>query len=149
MRDIRRLDSSEPLVERLTSPKLPETGIAVFGTIMDLLIFSAGVGFANKRMTPVPSTGKAVPFRIFENNQKDGYIFLIALAHTQDSDAIASQNDDEAARIFEEYAAGGVEEIASWLNETPDDISGVQPLLTKIQDLIKTNVTKLPSPSPL
>ena len=149
MRDIRRLDTFEPLVERLTNPKLPETGTAVFGTIMDLLIFSAAVGFATKRMTPVPSSGKAVPFRIFENNQKDGYIFLIALAHAQDSTAIASEKDDEAARLFEEYAAGGLEEIASWLNAAPDDLSGVQPLLTKIQDIVKTSATRLPDPSPI
>jgi len=147
VKDIRRPDAFEPLVERLTNPKLPETGVAVFSTIMDLLIFAAGVGFSKKRRVTVPSTGKAVPYRIFENNQKEGYIFLIALADSQDGTAIASDNDDEAARIFEEYAAGGMEEISSWLNEAPTDISGVQPLLSKIQDLIGSTATTLPDPS--
>lgn len=147
MRDIRRPETLEPLVERLTNPQLPETGVPVFGTIMDLLIFAAGVGFAIKRRASVPSSGKAVPYRIFENNQKEGYIFLIALAHFQDSGAIACDKDDATAQIFEEYAAGGLEEIAAWLNEYPSDISGVQPLLSKIQDsLLNSGVAIPPDP---
>ena len=38
---------------------------------MDLLIFAASVGLAANRRTPVPATGKGIPVRIFENNQKD------------------------------------------------------------------------------
>ena len=133
MRDIRRPDSLEPFVERLTTPKLTDTGVPVFPTIMDLLIFCAGVGFSVQRKSTVPASGKAVPVRIFENNQKDGYIFLIALAEKKDPSILAVEHEDEAARIFEEYAAGGLEEVGSWLSANPSDISGVQALIAKIQ----------------
>lgn len=149
MRDIRRPDFAEPLVERLTTARVSETGAPVFPTIMDLLIFCAGVGLTTRRRVAVPSTGKAVPYRIFENNQKEGYIFLVALADKKDAAALAQENDDEAARTFEEYAAGGLEEVASWLNENAMDASGVQSLMAKIQAQIPSSVPTNSNPSPI
>lgn len=149
MRDIRRPDSAEPLVERLTTTRVADTGAPVFATIMDLLIFSAGVGMTIRRRVPVPSSGKAVPFRIFENNQKDGFIFMVALAERKDPAALEHEHEDEAARIFEEYAAGGLEEIASWINDNPLDVSGVQSLMAKIQAQIPATAPVNSNPSPL
>lgn len=149
MRDIRRPDSLEPIVERLTSAKLTETQTPLFSTIMDLLIFSAGVGRAQGRRTPVASSGRGVPYRIFENNQTEGFIFLIALSETKDSALLVSDNDDEIARIFEEYAAGGLEIISTWLNECPSDISGVQTLLAKLQNVVGAAVHPKVDPSPI
>lgn len=149
MRDIRRPESSEPLVERLTNPRMSGTGAPVFSTIMDLLIFCAGVGLTTNRRCAVPSTGKAVPYHIFERNQKDGYIFLVALAEKKDATTLAAENDDEIIKIFEEYAAGGLEQIASWLNENATDISGVQALITKIQAQVPIVAPSVQNPSPL
>lgn len=133
MRDIRRPESLEPIVERLTNPRHSEVGVAVFATIMDLLIFCAGVGFATGRRSSVPSSGKAVPYRVFENNQKEGYIYLVSLAEAKSPEVLAASNDDETVRCFEEYAAGGLQEVASWLAENPMDVSGVQSLLSRLQ----------------
>ena len=149
MRDVRRPDAFEPLVERLTTPKLTETGVPVFQTIMDLLIFCSALGFAVQRRIPVPSSGKAVPFRIFENNQKDGYIFLVALAEKKQPSALATENDDETVRTFEEYAAGGLDELSAWLAENPADISGVQTLITKIQAKIPISPLTVENPAAL
>jgi dnd system-associated protein 4 len=149
VRDIRRPESAEPLVERLTNPRISETGAPVFPTIMDLLIFAAGVGLTVKRRIAVPSTGKAVPYRIFENNQKDGYIFLVALAEKENAAILAVENDDEIIKIFEEYAAGGLEQTATWLNENPTDISGVQSLIAKIQAQIPVTAPPVQNPNPL
>jgi dnd system-associated protein 4 len=149
MRDIRRPDSLEPLVERLTGAKLTDSGAPVFSTIMDLLIFAAGVGFHARRKTPVPSAARGIPYRIFENNQKEGHLYLLALAEAKDSASLVSDNDDEIARIFEEYAAGGLEIISSWLNESPSDMSGVQTLLSKIQTELGASFAPAPDPSPI
>jgi dnd system-associated protein 4 len=149
MRDVRRPDSQEPLVERLTSAKMTEVGTPVFETIMDLLIFAASVGFAVGRRSPVPVSGKAVPVRIFENNNKEGYIFMLALAETKDPSVLAVENDDETVRIFEEYAAGGLEEIASWLAANPTDISGVQALISRIQAQLPERAAPSTNPSPI
>ena len=149
MRDIRRLDSTEATVERLTNPKFSETGEAVFKTIMDLLIFAAGVGFSTKRSSQVPSSGKAVPYRVFKNNEKDGYLFLLALAAKGNSECLASDDDDMVAQVFEEYAAGGLEEITDWLNDNPIDSSGVQSLIAKIQSKIEAVPNTVVNPSPI
>ena len=133
MRDIRRPESLEPIVDRFTNPAFSDISRPVFPTIMDLLIFSAGVGVALGKRNPVPTSGKAVPYRIFENNQKEGYIYLVALAHTRDPKLLASELDDEAAKIFEEFAAAGLEELGNWLNASPMDTSGVQTIISQLQ----------------
>lgn len=134
MRDIRRPDSSEPIVDRLTNPEASDVRRAIFPTIMDLLIFAAAVGVKYGKSCPVSSSGKAVPFRVFSNNQKDGFIYLIALAHAKDPSILSEARSDEAAKIFEEFAAGGLLEIEIWLNENPLDSSGVSSLLKRIQN---------------
>lgn len=149
MRDVRRPDALEPVVERLTSARMTESGTPVFETIMDLLIFAAGVGLTKKRRSAVPGSGKAVPVRIFENNNKEGYIFMVALAEKKDPVALAVEHDDETVRIFEEYAAGGLEEIAEWLGENPTDISGVQALVSKMQAQMPADATEGKNPSPI
>lgn len=149
MRDIRRPDSLEAVVDRLTSPRYTETGTAVFQTIMDLLIFAAGVGVQQKRRTAVPSTGRGIPFRIFEGNQKDGYLYLITLATKQAPLALETVNDDETAKIFEEYAAGGLEQIAEWLSKNGDDFSGVGTLLAQMQGFIPTEPQATEYPNPI
>jgi len=149
MRDIRRPDSAEPLVDRLTTTKVNETGSPVFPTIMDLLIFSAGVGLTVNRRCAVAASGKAVPYRVFENNHKEGFIYLVALAAKGESSALAPENEEEAASIFEEYAAGGLEEISNWLSENALDISGVQSLIAKIQAHIPSGISVISDPNPV
>lgn len=148
MRDIRRPDNLEAVVDRLTSQKYTETETPVFQTIMDLLIFAAGVGVQQKRRTAVPSTGRGIPVRIFEGNQKDGYLYLVALATKQDPSALEAVNDDETAKIFEEYAAGGLEQIAEWLSKDGGDFSGVGTLLAQMQSFIplEPQTTEYPNP---
>jgi len=98
---------------------------------------------------PVVIAKLRVPYRIFENNQKDGYIFLVALAKKKDAATLAVENDDEIIKIFEEYAAGGLEQIASWLNENATDISGVQALIAKIQAQVPIDAPVVLNPNPI
>lgn len=149
MRDIRRPDSAEPLVERLTNQQRSGTETPVFPTIMDLLIFCAAVGYAKERRKSVPSSGKGVPYRIFENNQREGYIYLLALAAEGDPSILSGERDDEVVRIFEEYAAGGLEEVEAWLSASPTDISGVQVLIARIQAEMDTAPVPPFNPNPL
>lgn len=149
MRDIRRPDAMEPVVERLTERDKSNTDQPIFETIMRLMVFCAGVGFTTGKSSDVPSSGKAVPYRIFENNQMDGYLFLLALAESKDPSILAGARDDEIAGIFERYAAGGLEEINSWLNANPTDTSGIQALITRIQSLVKISTPVPSNPSPL
>jgi dnd system-associated protein 4 len=149
MRDIKRPDEFESVVERLTDSRNSEVGVAFFATIMDLLIFAAAIGLACKTRQTVAPGGKIVPFRIFENNQKDGFVYLLALAESQNADALAPANDENTATVFEEYAAGGLKLISSWLLDSPMDISGVQPILSKVQAALKPVSGAANNPDPL
>lgn len=147
MRDIRRPDIAESIVKRLTTIQEGGPSEAVFPTIMDLLIFCAGVGLTHSRTQDVPPGGGVVPYRIFENNQKEGYIYLIALASKKDPQILSGDRDEEIADLFERYAAGGLELVTSWINTNPSDISGVQILIEKIQSQLGTAASAASTPS--
>jgi dnd system-associated protein 4 len=149
MRDIRRPDATEHIVERLITQKFSDTGVPVFPTIMELLIFAAGIGMTVGRRVEVPASGKGIPIRIFENNQKDGFVYLVALADAKKPNALAPENDDEIARAFEEFAAAGLEEIGVWLSDNPTDISAVGTLTSKIQTHLAATTPPIADPSPL
>ena len=138
MRDIRRPDKAEPLVELLTSARRGEDGQATFDTIMDLLIFAAGIGFSFEAREAVPSASKGIPYLIFERNQKDGYIYVLALAATDNPEVLTAEKADFAVEIFEEYAAGGLDLIQRWLNENPTDVTGVQTLMSHLVGKLKS-----------
>jgi dnd system-associated protein 4 len=149
MREIRRPDATEHVVDRLTDPHTTGTGMPVFPTIIELLIFCAGVGLSLNRPVAVPSSGKGLPLRLFENQHNDGYLYLVALAVKKDPAILSGEHDDEVAKIFEEYAAGGLEEVATWLAANPTDISGVQALITQIQSQIAVAAPPPLNPNPL
>jgi dnd system-associated protein 4 len=149
MRDIRRPDDTEPLVELLTTARRGEDGEPVFQTIMDLLIFAAGVGFGINERSAVPSGAKVIPYAIFERNQKDGFIHLIAMAAAKSPTTLADKEMENAVQIFEEYASAGLKEMQRWLNANPTDTFGVSTLMTRIVNELGRNTPadeKLPSP---
>jgi dnd system-associated protein 4 len=149
MRDIRRPDDTEPVVELLVTPRRGEDGEPLFQTIMELLIFSAGVGFSLKERSPVPASSKVIPYIVFERNQKDGYIHLLALADAKTPESLASKESDHAVQTFEEYAAGGLRIMQRWLNENPTDTFGIDTLMSKISQELSRNPTppdKKPDP---
>lgn len=65
-----------------------------------------------------------VSYQQFERGDAENLIYLVALAATQDVNVIREDNEDECARIFEEYANGGLGLIKDYLlrdgGEYPD-----------------------------
>lgn len=149
MRDIRRPDEREAIVERLTNGDFSETGAPIFATIMELLIFAAAVGLREERRVAVPAGSRGIPVRIFENNQNEGFLFLIGLAVVGDAEILSDEREDEIARIFEEYAAGGLEVIEDWISQNPHDPSGLETLLARLQDAVPAQEQPTENPSPL
>ncbi len=144
-RSIYRSTEHGDIIKRLMD-RNPETGAAVFPTIKALQCFAAVVGFDQKRRKPLDrSSGKVenIEWHTFNNDNLTHYIYLIALAETNDvsvlkfdielPDSAPTQPSKNMMEIFEEYANGGFEIIRGWLDKSPADPYGDKALLVAME----------------
>lgn len=112
LRRIQRDSSKEELVKQLT------TGDdAVFREIWRLLLFAASLGIHAKIRKPLDkvNSGKAMPETYFSAPAWRGFLYLISLVETDDSECLRSTDEAQNALVtaFEEYANSGLEIIES------------------------------------
>ena len=65
--------------------------------------------------------------RVFENNNLDGIVYLLALDAERDGEILREGNENELWKYLEKYAMLGMQEIDKWLSKDP---------LAKAHDLI-------------
>jgi len=107
MRRIQRDVCHEEFVKSLT------TGDgALFREIWRLLLFAAAVGIKEGRRRPLEKvdTGKAMPESYFSSAGWPGFLYLIGVADSGDSECLRSSStaQDSLVTAFEEYANEGL-----------------------------------------
>jgi dnd system-associated protein 4 len=146
MRRIQRAIDKEPIVKALTDGEQP-----CFREIFRLLIFSATLGFKLERREPLEKvdSGKAVPEAYFTNSPVwPGLVYLIGLVETSSTSVLqgTDEADDNLAKVFEEYANGGlaylkerfadkdleIVDLIDVINELTTVAEGGKPNLTEI-----------------
>lgn len=122
------------LLESLCERKAANTNRPVFKTFIDLIVFSAMIGFSRGRLSPLSERVNEIPQRVFHNQGVDGLIYLIAVMHANSGEMFREKNESDAWQIFEQYANGGLEIISEILAENPNDFDGVSSLLNFIKE---------------
>jgi dnd system-associated protein 4 len=135
MASISRSKKFQPLVESLTLSI--DKNKAVFPTIKDLLIFAAMVGYEHGQKEDVESEKEEVPLRIFETNHDEMYFYLTAIVESKNPNLFKDKNQAEMLKIFERYAAGGLQTIQGWFDEKPANNAHTV-LLDKLHEKLKT-----------
>lgn len=125
--NINRSRVYEDIVQRLAAQPLPGTDRRLFPTIRELLCFAAVLGYSESRKLPLDKSKgvEDVSYQQFEARpDAENLIYLIAVADTQDVQVVREDNEEECARIFEEYANGGLSIVKDYLlregGEYPD-----------------------------
>ena len=140
-RSIYRNKQHSELIRRLTE-KNPDIGVAIFPTIKALQCFAAVLGFDQKRRKSLDRiNAENIEWHTFNNDNLTHYIYLIALAETNDINVLkydieksdASQPTENMMVIFEEYANGGFEIIQGWLDKSPADPFGDKAVLVAME----------------
>ncbi len=140
-RSIRRNKEHADII-KLLMDKNPDTGMAVFPTIKSLQCFAAVIGFDQKRRVKLEKGNvEDIEWHIFNSDNLTHYIYLIALAETNDMNVLkfdiekpdSAQIGPNMMEIFEEYANGGFEIIRGWLNKSPSDPYGSKALLVAME----------------
>jgi dnd system-associated protein 4 len=126
LKAIRRLVSDEDICARLAQAPHPRTGGPIFRTFRDLAVFAATVGFEQSRRRPLDGpTDVFVDGRIMERSDTAmDMVYLIGLAAERRQEILSDdpKEEDELAKIFEEYARGGYLDDARSAVESLDDV---------------------------
>jgi len=109
--NINRSRIHEDMVQRLAVQKLPGADRTLFPTIRELLCFAALLGYSEKRRLPLERDKgvEDVSYQQFERGDAEDLIYLIALAETKDPEILKDGEEERCAKIFEEYANGGLQ----------------------------------------
>jgi dnd system-associated protein 4 len=108
-----------------------------FQTYVDILIFSALVGLANKRFVPFEDYSKKdpdpIPGEHLYSKGKEQIISVISTCHTGDVKILSNSPEAELKRIqiLESYANGGLEIIQDIMLYSSDNLSTILLFLAK------------------
>lgn len=99
----------------------PIQGASLYQFNTGAIVFAASVGLKNDRQREIGSERKEISTSTFNSHELDTYIFLVALLSKKDFDAslLRSENEETVVRIFERYAAGGLEILRGVFDESP------------------------------
>lgn len=120
LRSVVRSRDHEDMVQRLSATSVDGTP-TVFKTIRELLCFAAMLGFQMGKSSPPSVRGEDVLIEEFNRNNSVDYIYLIAVAHTGDTEILKAESDIDMISIFEEYINGGLSVINGWLVQYRDE----------------------------
>lgn len=134
---VRRDRKHELLVSKLCVPS--EGNKAIFRFIKDLMVFAAMVGYQKNKRCPLAIDGISIILETYASDQKDAFIYLLALMTEKNGTCLKDENLLLSIRIFEEYCNAGLEEIQLWLDENPGDIEGIDTLSSKIFEQVVEN----------
>ncbi len=98
--------------EFVRSLRANESGEGVFLTYGDVLAFAAALGFHYKKRVSFEKASRRDPDPVLQEQFRDAsLISLLAFAETQNAKILSldEESDQQRAKIFQEYANGGLE----------------------------------------
>lgn len=110
----------ESLLDRLTEPSSPGAA-PLFQSKQKALMFAAGLGYSLRDRSPLEKKGTAIRLDVFEKALDDGFIGALAATESKSLQVLGADQEDERAKIFEEYAHRGLAEIQRRCFDTPGD----------------------------
>jgi len=131
----------EHLVEKLVSKKPDAADRPLFLYNKDLMVFAAMLGYNEGRKGNVGKDPIKIDLETYASDEKDGYIYLLALLETQDTTILKDDRLKDAIKIFEHYCNGGLELLDIWYNENPQDLDGVETLLNAMIEQFEDYLT--------
>ena len=101
---IRQPKEHRDLMDRLIKTKNNEYG--VFSSYAKLMLFSAALGYREKKRVAFESTNEPISITSFGENGR-AFMYSLALAELDDIECFQDASVQNVMAIFEEYANGG------------------------------------------
>jgi dnd system-associated protein 4 len=132
MRRIQRDTSHEELIKTLNSGDQP-----IFREIWRVLLFASAVGVAHGKRKPLQNvdTGKSIPDNYFSAAGWPGYVHLMGITETGNSDILRNEerNQEQEILIFEEYANAGLHIIQEKIQNSSNPLDAMILLMTETE----------------
>lgn len=106
----------------------------VFDTLKSALVFAAAVGFKQEKKLEFSDLGEGIPLNYFDERNELPFIYAMAISEYSDVNFLREENFLEAVKVFEEYAAGGL----NYLNDIliMDNIKGsIESILHETEEI--------------
>ena len=132
---VRRDRKYNALVERLSSADSK----GIFRYHKDLMVFAAMIGYSEGKSSPVSNDNVGIILDTYSSDNKDAFIYLLALMDRKEANCLKDENLTESVKIFEGYCDAGLGIIQNWFDDNPADPSGIDTILTKIYERICLN----------
>lgn len=148
---IKRNRKYEGVVEKLCIRKNPHTQKPLFGFNKDLMVFAAMVGYTHDVTEDLEPDGIQIVLHTYATDEKDGFIYLLALLETKDAICLKDNNIVESVKYFESYCNGGLSVIKGWLDDNPGDADALDTLIDKTFERVsldKGNLSSRELPKP-
>lgn len=116
-RRIRRPKDQEELYSKLTD----QGEFGIFSTYKDIFMAAGVLGFMEKKRREFSTTLEGINWNIFNLETDETVINAVAISESGDPKLVNTDEDsfDIKLKIFEEYAAGGVEILYKRVMEDP------------------------------
>ncbi len=116
-----------------------ESDKRIFSSMADCMTFAAAYGYSkNKRISFQEVASDPIRYHIFEGNNYDTFFHLLAMYIESDAHVLGDSDEmfQRRAKIFEEFANGGLDLLQSELQSSSDTM---EPLFAIISKQINRN----------
>jgi hypothetical protein len=135
-RDIVNIFKGQDVLGKTTHP-------AMYDYDTGAIVLAAVIGYIKKRDREVGSSRLGIETATFEGHKfgnvpLTNYIALIAVLHENDVDLLREGREGDLIRIFERYAAGGLEYLRAAMSRSSDP-TGYQVLFKEVEAVLGSN----------
>ena len=102
--DVRRPKEYEQMLSDLC-----QSDKRIFLSYKDALVFSACIGYANDISREIDKSSEPVKMHIFKGQYDEAIFNCIGIAETEDPSILSNVKEEEKIKIFERYAAAGLD----------------------------------------
>lgn len=113
MSRVRRPKDKEALVKQLLDGN-------PFQTYRDALVFAAALGYARRRREPFTETEEPIRWELFETAAADLLAAMMAATSSGEVAILSPDRIDDQINAFEEFANGGLAELAEMVERRPE-----------------------------
>lgn len=131
---VKRERKYEELITRLNAGQK-----SIFQYLKDIMVFAAMVGHSEGKRVQVTGDTIDIILDTYASDQKDGFIYLLALMEGRDGASLKDSNLHVSVKVFEEYCNAGLGIIQGWLDDNPGDPSGVDTILRQVYEKLCEN----------
>lgn len=114
--DVRRPKEYEQMLSDLC-----QSDKKIFLSYKDALVFAACLGYSNDSSREIDKSSEPVKMHIFKGQYDEAIFNCIGISETNDPSILSNAKEEEKIKIFEKYAAAGLDILKQKVYDSPSE----------------------------